>query len=559
MPTLDVSLKDVSRLAGRKITARQMEDYVLYAKGELEKVEGDRLKIDIKDTNRPDLWSAEGIAREIRLKSKGGLRAYEIMPSGLVVNVEKSVSKVRPLTVCAVIKGLRITEETLAQMIQLQEKVAMTFGRKRKEAAIGVYDYDIIKGPITYKGVKPTEIRFTPLESNVPMTPKQILRDHPKGREYGSLLEKEKLYPMFIDSAGEVLSMPPIINSNYSGKVDTSTKNLFIEVSGFDLKFLMPALNVMVAALADRGGKVCTVKIKYGSKTMTTPDLKPKKARIDADFIRKIAGMDMKASEIKSLLEKAGYSAKPNGKHFEVHYPAYRQDIMHPVDIVEDVLISYGYNNMEPEKINLVSIGKVDRKEAFSKDVREIMIGLGGQEVMTFTLTNKESLFGMMNAKPVDIVEIENPVSSRWVTLRNWLTPSVMGFLSENTNKKYPQHVFEVGDVVELDKKAETQTATKRKVAYYEARNEVNFTELKQKLDVLMKYLGAKTDLRKSNHGSFIPGRCAEIMLKGKSIGIIGEIHPQVLENWKIEMPIAGFEIDLEEIMRLPHPAEQVV
>ncbi|MEK6888102.1 MAG: phenylalanine--tRNA ligase subunit beta, partial [Candidatus Aenigmatarchaeota archaeon] len=293
MPKIDVSHKDLCNLIGRKLSAEQLGDEVLFAKAELDEINGDMLKIDVKDTNRPDLWSAEGVAREIRAKYKPGIPKYDVRKSPFVVNVEKSVESVRPYTACAVVKGLKINDTVMSQLLQLQEKVAGTFGRNRKEVAIGVYDLGRIKFPITYKSISPEGIKFIPLDFKEKMTPKEILERHPKGKEFGHLLNGKSMYPLFIDSEGEVLSVPPIINSDHSGKVTEKTTDVFIECSGFDKRFLYTALNVLVSALQERGGIIYGVKVVYDKKSEVTPDLAPKKFRVSVNYINKVSGLQL--------------------------------------------------------------------------------------------------------------------------------------------------------------------------------------------------------------------------------------------------------------------------
>jgi len=550
MPTIEVSHKDLCKLIGKKLTVEEMKDVISFAKGEIESVNDDLLKVDIKDSNRPDLWSSEGIAREIqgRITKNKGLPKYKVGKSKVIVKVDKKVSKVRPLTVCAVAKGLKIDEDVLSQMIQLQEKVSVTFGRNRKEVAIGAYDLHKIKPPITFTTVKPDGIKFVPLEFTEKLTPKEILERHPKGKEFGHLLKGCEEYPIFIDSAGNVLSLPPIINSDYTGKVTEKTKDLFIECSGFDFKFLMPALNVVVAALADRGAKIETVKVVYPNKIVNTPDLAPKKAIVDAEYTNKVSGLGLAARQMCQLLEQARYKTKLKGKRIHVLYPPYRQDVMHQRDVVEDALISYGYNKIEPVIPKLATIGGIDEKEIFSNVVANVMVNLGLQEVLSYALTNKENLFKKMNSKEERIAEIENPVSANWNVFRNWLLPSLMEFFSNNQHVDYPQKIFEVGDVILVDEKQETKTKDKRKLAAAISDSKVDYYDVLAVLDAFMSELNKKYKLQKGSHPSFIEGRVAKILVENKVVGIIGEVHPYVLENWKLEMPVAAFEIDLEEV-----------
>jgi len=546
MPTIEVSHEDLCNLIGKIFTIEELREAVLYSKGEIDEVNGDLLKVDIKDSNRPDLWSAEGIAREIRSRySNGGCPKYTAKQSDVVVNVDKKNRNVRPYTVCAVVKNLKITPAVLSQIIQLQEKIHTTFGRNRKELAMGIYDLERIKPPIRFTTVKPDGIKFVPLDFEEELTPKEILEKHPKGKEYGHLLAGCKEYPMFIDSRDEVLSIPPIINSNYSGKITEETKNAFIECSGFDFKFLIPALNVVVAALADRKADIESVKVVYPDKVMVTPDLTPKKTVVDINYVNKVSGLNLTGNEICKLLEQANYDAQLVGKKIELFYPAYRQDIMHQRDVVEDVTISYGYDKVEPVVPKLKTIGSIDKAEIFSNKVVEIMVDLGFQEILSYTLTNKENLFRKMNIGEEKIVEIENPVSLNWNVFRDWMLPSLMDFFSNNQHITYPQKIFEIGDVVLIDNKMETRTRNVRKLAVAIADSHIAYNDIAVVLGALLKKLNIKYKLRKCKHQTFIDGRVADILIKNKTVGFIGEIHPLVLKNWKLEMPAVAFEIDL--------------
>lgn len=554
MPTIEVSHKDLCNLIGKKLTVRELECLLDYAKGEIEVVEGDLLRIEIKDTNRPDLWSAEGIAREIRGRLiKGGLPNYKVGKSKIVVRVDDKVAKVRPLTVCAVATNLKLNEAALSQLIQLQEKISVNFGRDRREVAIGVYDLNRIKPPIEYTTIEPDGIKFVPLDFTEELTPKEILKLHPKGKEFGYLLKDCKEYPMFIDKVGNVLSIPPIINSAYTGKVTEKTNSVFIECSGFNFKFLIPALNIIVTALADRGAKIQTVTVVYPDKRIVTPDLSPKKASVDIGYANKISGLSLTANQMCKLLRQARYDTKVKNGRIFLCYPAYRQDIMHQRDIVEDIIISYGYNRIEAVAPKLVTIGRMDRKEWFTEKVAELAIGLGLQEILSYTLTNKENIFKRMNLEPSPTAEIENPISSNWCIFRTWLLPSLMEFLSHNKHVEYPQKIFEVGDVVVVDKKKETRTKDVRKFACAIAATTACYDDISSVLDAVLRNLGVNYKLKAMKHNSFIRGRVAEVFMKKnkkiESIGFVGELSPIVLTNWGLEMPVAALEIDLDSIL----------
>ena len=554
MPTIDISLKDLSKLVGKEITLENFEpEALLWIKGEIDGIDGDNIKIDCKESNRPDLWSTEGIARAVSpfYTKERGIRKYNVEDSDVYLHVDRSVDKIRPYISAAIIEDITITDDLIKQLIQIQEKVTTTFGRKRKVAAIGIYDFDKMTPPITYKAFKPTELKFIPLGFTKEMTLKDILIHHPKGQEFAHLLTDFDKYPIVIDNKDIVASMPPVINSESTGKVTEKTKNLFIEVTGINLDDTQVALNIVVCALADRGGKIKTVLVDYGEKHLRTPDFTPKRIKVKFTEIEKITGMKFSLKELKDLLEKQQYEVKKAKDCLEVEYPSYRQDIMHPVDVIEDILISYGYNKVTPILANLATTGEISPIEEFCEDIRELIPGFGAQELLNFTLTNKEILFRKMNLKEENCIEIANPVSNKWTNLRNAIIPSLMDFLEHNTSQEYPQQVYEVGDIVIINDRSETKTDTRKHLAWALADKEANFTKAKQIITYILTGLNIDFQIEEESNDSFITGRCARIIANKKVLGYFGEIHPKVLQNFSIEFPICALELDLTELFTL--------
>jgi len=552
MPTIEVSLKDISRLLGREIYAEVLDDLILYAKGELDGIDGDIAKLDMKDTNRPDLWSTEGIVRQLRgnLGIEKGVPDYEIIESDIQIFADPQLKDVRPYCLNAVVLDLDIDEAFLSQIIQLQEKIALTFGRKRKEVAVGIIDYDKITPPIYYKATRPDENAFVPLTFNRKMTPGEILGKHPKGLEYGHLIKDSKVYPLLIDSNDVVLTMPPIINSETTGKVSTETKNIFIDITGYDIDYMKIALNVIVTAFAERGGKVHSVTVKYGDESIKVPDLTPLSYTFSKSSVLDTLGINIKDEELLDHLGRMRYDASIDGDKVKINYLPYRKDIMHPFDVLEDIAISYGYNDIEPEIPKLYTIGRLEPVSVRLRQVRELVIGMGFQEVLTFTLSNEENLFTKMNiTRQADVVEIENPVSQSWSVLRDWLTPSLMAFLSRNTHHDYPQNIFEVSEVVSEDADMETRVDNRYRLAMAICNSDANYTVIRERLDNFIANIGKAANISPTEHGSFIDGRVGKVMVNGDDVGLIGEIHPQVIENWGIENPVAVVELEIERLL----------
>src|SRR3989344_6077231 len=497
MPTIDFSKKDLESLLGKNLTTEQLENSLMYVKGEIDAIEGDKIKADVKETLRPDVWSAEGIAREILARTgfEKGLPKYKVAAAKVSCTIEQSVEKVRPFIACAIIRNVKVTEELLLQTIQLQEKVGTTFGRKRKEAGIGLYDFDKMKAPIYYRGYKDNEIEYVPLEFKAKMRPSEILTQHPKGREFGHLLKGSDRYPIVIDSAGTVASMPPIINSETTGKVSEKTKNIFIESTGYNWEKVNVALKVMCMALADRGGKIEAVKIKF-PKTKTypkapieTPFFNTKKIECDIDYIKKISGLELTDSEIISLLQKARYEVKKSGKKLKLQYPDFRNDIMHPVDVVEDVLIGYNYNKIRPVRPKMSVTGEQRAQTSYLDKVRDACIGLSLQEVLTFNLTSKEKQQKMVELSGEEFVEIANPVSANWSILRKNISPELLEFLSKNKNVEYPHKIFEVGKTLSLDANSDTKTKEKNVLCVALAGKGYGYTLIKSIFEALCREL----------------------------------------------------------------------
>ncbi len=558
MPTIEISRRDLQKLVRKKLDVKEAASYIK-AEIEVDEKNKDLLHVELKDINRPDLWSVEGIARE--LKYKFGFKInYDIIKAKResVVKVKNKVKKVRPLIACAIVKNLKLTEEAIKQIIQLQEKLCESFGLKRKEAALGIYDFDKIKWPIIYTSYKPESIKFVPIGSTQKLNLREILKKHEKGQQYGNLISEYREWPILIDSAKNVLSMPPIINSDYSGRITGKTKNLFIEVTGFSDRFVLLVLNIMVAALAERGGRVEKVRIKQRFKKRETPDLTQSEFKIKTEEINEILGLNLDLQKITTLLNKSGLSIKKKDKkEITILIPVWRQDIMDVRDVAEDIAIVYGYNKFKPEMPHIYSLGIINKKNLLARKIKDILVGLESQEIATFIFTNKELLFKKMKQKAKEIIEIKNPISSHYTCLRNWVLPSILEWLSINKNARYPQKLFEISKTISVEN---NKAVEKEKLCYVISNTKVDFTDIRQVLDWLLTSLNLKYELEPTKHETFIEGRSGKIKIKKEiiegrkikheiyDIGIIGEIKPNILDKFNLMMPTVAFEIDLENI-----------
>jgi phenylalanyl-tRNA synthetase beta chain len=216
---------------------------------------------------------------------------------------------------------------------------------------------------------------------------------------------------------------------------------------------------------------------------------------------------------------------------------------MHPVDIIEDIGIAYGLNQIKPRWPPHPTVGGITSQHEFNDLLREIMLGLGFQEVLTFTLSNPEKLFTRMSLSAETIVDLQNPRVQTLTCLRNWLIPSLMEILSANVHVTYPQRVFETGEcVTRNDSRVEEVT----KLAGVTCHAGSSFTEARASVDALLSNLGLSARVTELEHGSFVEGRAAAVWVGERQVGIMGEIHPQVLERWGIQNPAAAFELNAQ-------------
>lgn len=557
MPTIEIDREDFERLLGAELPSNveELDDLLSYVKGEIKLLKDDEIHVELQDTNRPDLWCVEGLARALQgfLNVEKGLKDYRLEgDSGVEVQVDPQLEGIRPYISCSVVKNVQIRDVTIRQIMHLQDKLDETYGRQRRRTSIGLYDFDLIIPPLRYGVSKPNEISFVPLEFEEEMTLEEILRKHPKGIDYGHIVRPYSVWPILMDSRDRVLSFPPIINSNDLGRITEKTKNILIEVTGTEYETVLNTLTIVTLSLADRGGGIFSAEIRYPYeevKEVWTPQLKTRVLNADMSFINGVLGIEVNPEEMRELLEKSRFGAVDAGQsEIAVEIPCYRIDIMHPVDIVEEIAIAYDYNRMPTRWPQLSTIGGVASEGRLRNIVREIMVGLGFEEILSFTMTNPDSLFTKMNIDPETVVEVVNPRIRFLTCLRNWLLPSLMDFLSHNLHVEYPQRVFEVGYCITFDEGRENKTKDVEKLACVSTHSSANFTEAKAILDAVLLNLGVRCELEEADHGSFIEGRAGEIVVNDESIGLIGEVHPKVLENWKLENPASAFEISLDKL-----------
>lgn len=542
-------------MANLKFSKKEIEKHIKLSEESIEKInmfgtpaslQGEELEVEIFP-NRPDLLSMQGFIRAIKafLGKETGLKKYKLNKpeKDYVIKISPSVKDIRPYTVCAIVKNLKFDSEKIKEIIDVQEKLHTTIGRNRKKIAIGIYPLEKISLPIKYEARKPEDIKFIPLEADKEMNGRQILSSHPTGREYAHLLEGKNKFPVFVDAKDKILSMPPIINSSETGKITETTKDVFIECSGFDFIALQKTLNIIVTTLAEMSGKIYQMKLEY-EKPLVTPDLTPEKMRISLENANKLLGLALKEKELDKLLPKMQYDYSKGN----VSIPAWRTDILHEVDIIEDIAIAYGYDNLVPEIPKVATIGEESAESKIKSKISDILAGLGLLETSSYHLIKaEEAALAKLDNK--EKLELENSKTDYKLLRPNLLIPALR-ILAENKDNEYPQNIFEIGTAFTKDSQGKLETGIKEREHLLIALCPDNFTSLKQTIDYLFKMLGINYEIKEVEHKGMIEGRVGSISISGKEIGYFGEVHPQTLQDWSIKMPLAVAELSLEDIFQ---------
>lgn len=547
MPVITLERERFSKFVKRKLTLEEMTEWLPWLGFDIEETGEDYVKVEF-NPNRIDFCSYAGVARAFKgLRSwKTGLPKYNVKDGKTVLKIDSAVSEVRPFMLAAVVRDLELDEEDVVDLMEMQEDLHWGIGRDRKKASIGVHNLDVVKPPFIYTAVKPNSVKFVPLDKTEEMSLKEILEKHEKGVAYKHLIDWAPKYPLLIDKEGKVLSMPPIINGELT-RIDEKTENLFLDVTGTDYAAVEKSLNVLSTALADMGGTIEKVKVKYADRTVLSPDLSPQKMKLRTNYTNELLGLRLSEPKIVECLKKCRLGAKKAGNGIEVAIPAYRIDILHEVDLVEEVAIGYGYYKLKPTFPSSVTIGEQHPANKTANMARQIMTGLGFTEVMNFTITNEMLHYEKMRRKAEKSVRLANPVSTEYTIMRQDLLPNLMKNLADNKHESFPQKLFEVSDVVQLNNMLETRCERRLHLAAVSSHATANFTEIKSATEALMANMGLKRwKIKAAKHPSFLDGRAAMISIKNKQIGIVGEVHPEILNNFELENPVAAFEVDLQ-------------
>ncbi|MFB6168086.1 MAG: phenylalanine--tRNA ligase subunit beta [Haloferacaceae archaeon] len=581
MPVVDVDPDELRRLTGHEAKSDEELREDLFALGlEYEgETEDGEMQLEF-GPDRLDRLSVEGVARSLRYQYGDDRGVY--VPStndpDWTIEVEGSVPDERPYVTGAVVRGVDLDEAALESLIQLQEKLHATMGRERAKGAIGIHDLTMLKGEaldgttsksITYRGVEPDGDRFVPLDSDAEMTPGDVLADHPVGETYADLVADYGRYPAIYDEIG-LFSFPPVINGRRT-EVTTDSRELFVEMTGTDQWTIDRMLNVVCYALDARGATIEEVRVAYADDAvhppegpeLLRPDLAVEGKSVAHERIETVLGTEFDPDEVVDLFERAGLDASytPGDEVvYDVEIPPYRVDVLHPLDLIDDVGRAYGFNDLEPRDPDVGTVGGRHERSRLEDAARRALVGLGFEDLLNFHMISAAENYGRMGLpdatadEPADAlggaegVTITEPYSEDYTMLRTWALPSLTMVLENNTHRAYPQDLAEIGLVARRDDDEPTGVAERRDVAAVLARPDATYEDAKSRLAALCAAFDADLATPAVEHPSFIDGRAAAVEVDGERVGVVGELHPRVLVEHDLELPVAAFEFRLDAL-----------
>jgi len=541
MPVVELSYSRLQKLVG-KVSKKQISDSLPFLGLDIESEDKDLVRIEYSP-NRPDYSTDFGIALGLQglLGIKTGNVKFNVKKSNKYsISVKPTVSKIRPFVTGVVAKNGKIDDKTIKQLMTMQEDLHFGIGRKRKKSSIGIHDLDKISFPLVYTTTNRNH-KFVPLNSEKELTISEILTSTDVGKDYGSLLGQSSQVPLILDNDQNTVSFPPIINAAVT-TVTTKTKNLFVEVTGINKEDAEDMLAVVATILQSSGFTLESIKIS-GAKN-SSPKFVSRKLIVNSSLINQTLGLDLKISKIISCLKKSRLYATSKGTNIICTIPAYRFDIFGPMDLVEEVALGYGIQNLEPTVSPSQTIGIINPVSLQLKSLDKTMIGLGYLEALNSSLTSKRVLYDMTNRDSTKIISVLDSKSQEHTILRDSILPGLLENLSKNIHESYPQKMFETGTIFV------TNNPIDEKINFsgISAHKDANFTEIKSIVQSALNIgFGVQIETKTSSNPTFEQGHCASIILNNIPIGIIGKIDSKIIENYKIRVPVVGFEISLSD------------
>ena len=550
MPVVNFAIERLYKLLPG-IDLRRVLEVLPFIGLDIEGIDSEVLRIEY-NPNRPDFASDYGIVRALRglLEIETGIPNLKMNKEvkDYCVNVDKSVRRIRPYIVALIAKNGELDSSTITQLAAMKDDLQNGIGRARRKASIGIHNMDAIQFPVRYCTVD-EDFSFTPLEHESSHKIKAILKTSNTGKDYGHILEGVNRYPIIVDSKDNVLAFPPITNG-YITNVSPDNTNLFIEITGNSIKTVEDILAILAITLYDAGFELQNVAINNFDGSAYVPRMDVSYLDVNTSDINMLIGLEAEANEIVRYLKKSRLDAKETGnkKIIQCCIPRYRIDILNYVDIAEEVAIGYGIYNLKPTIPYTTLVGQKDMTSTRINILRNTLAGLQMVEIVNFSLISKKIQYGLPGIEePENVASVNAAKSSEHEVLRDMLLPSLLKSLSRNIHEEYPQKLFEIGKIFEWGKNINEYWSLGAVVAH----NTADYTEIKSILQTLLKQgFGKSVTTEVAAHPVFINGRCASIIVNDECVGMLGEITPFAIDNFKLRVPVAAFELNISKLLQ---------
>lgn len=553
MPIITVAKWDLERLLRRSLGKEEIMDLLPRVKCEIEEITNDTITYEAPH-DRPDLFSVEGLARALRLIL--GIKDNEFVFEDYGIKAYNMGVPKRPYIAFAIVEDLDLDDESIAQLMNLQEKLHITYARDRRKASIGLYDMDKFNLPVYYELVDPLNTKFIPLDESKEMNLLEILETTEKGIKYRHLLEGWDKLPVIRDPRGIILSLPPIINSEDT-KITPNTRKILIDSTGIDPKIVVDMVTIMATNVAERSRsrKIVFVNtIMPDRSIIRAPRAHGRRVKLSRDKICSLIGLKIDDDLLMKALSRMGYKfIGREESYIIVEAPPYRIDVLEWIDVVEDVAIAIGYEVIGEAGTALppsYHTGRMHSLEFLSRRLRLLMVGMGFTEVVNYMMSNPwiQNIVFKADEK---LVQVSNPKMEKYTCLRRWLTPGLLEFIKANQEKVKEINIFEIGDVAIYDPNTETGARIERRLGFAISHEKATLTDSLAVLRTLGEVLGLNLSFREKNIKGFLPERTALIIVNNTEIGFTGEIHPRTLTELNIERPVIITEIIVNTLLKL--------
>lgn len=382
-------------------------------------------------------------------------------------------------------------------------------------------------------------------------------------KQYLPIIKDSPVYPVIYDSNGIVLSMPPIINGDHS-KISLNTRNVFIECTGTDLTKTKVVLDTIVTMFSVYCSEPFAIEsaqvVQPDGSTLAYPTLEYRKETITKARVNNLVGVGLESGEIAKLLSKMCLLSEAKGAEvIEVTIPPTRHDVLHAVDIYEDVAIAYGYNNLAKTIPKTMTIATQQPINKLTDQLREQIAQAGFTEALTFSLCSRDDVSSRLRKEmPFNAVHIANPKTLEFQVARTTLLPGLLKTVQANLKMPLPMKLFEISDVVLKDDLKDVGARNQRQLCALNYNKTPGFETVHGLLDRVMQLLevppvsqgeSAGYYLRGSDDPTYFPGRCAEIVAYGMVVGQLGVLHPETLAKFDLGLPIAAMELNIERFL----------